>query len=282
MECQKLKDGVRTSKKRRQHSAGLVGTNGGSAFQNGVICNEIRTHFPRALSIAELLGSIKRHTSPMAFRPSIVISFCLVLVLRLAGADSATPEKMSLNGLVANSPFGSARSGQQAGSNGGEPFEFRAVLEGNFFSIYETATRRSYWVEMNDPVNGFSVKGYDGGKESITMEYQGKAMTLPIKRAPAVAQVMQQPMPQPGSNGMMQPNNNPPGQVGPVGPTAVDQQRIQQIQEEIRRRRALRSQSMVPGTPNYGNGPQPINPGGSIPQPQPTNSPGPQPLPQKN
>jgi hypothetical protein len=221
----------------------------------------------------------------MVLRPLIVASICFVAVLRLAGADSTTPEKM--NGLLSNSPFGSARAGASGTTpGGGEPFEFRAVLEehgSKFFSIYETATRRSNWVELNDPLNGFAVKGYDSVKGSITVEYQGKPMTLAIKRAPAVAQAMQQPPPQPGPNAVMPPGNNLGAQAGP---TAVDQQRIQQIQEEIRRRRALRSQATVPGNipgaqPNYGNGPQP-QPGASNqvgPIPQPSNSTGPVPMP---
>jgi hypothetical protein len=219
----------------------------------------------------------------MAFRPFIVILFCFLVVLRLAGAGTP-PDKMS--GLLSNSPFGSAKSGVAGGTAGGEALEFRAFLGENgskFFSIYETATKRSNWVELNDSVNGFSVKGYDAAKESITVEYQGKTMTLAIKRAPAVAQVMQQPpqpMPGPGPTGVMPSANNPSGQAGP---TTVDQQRIQQIQEEIRRRRALRSQAATPGNvpgapPNYG-GPQPA-PGTTGPMPQPSNSTGPVPMPQ--
>jgi hypothetical protein len=234
----------------------------------------------------------------MAFRPPLIAFLCLAVVIRLSGAG-ATPEKVSLNGLVTNSPFGSPKSGVTTGSNGGEPFEFRAVLEENnskFFSIYETATRRSNWVELNDPVNGFAVKSYDAAKESITVDYQGKSITLAIKRAPAVAQVMQQPpQPMPGPNGIIPPQGNPAAQAGQAGPTAVDQQRIQQIQEEIRRRRALRSQAATPGgatagpqpnynnssQPNYGNGPQLQPSNATGPMPQASSSVGPQPLPPK-
>jgi hypothetical protein len=133
-------------------------------------------------------------------------------------------------------------------------------------------------VELNDPVNGFSVKSYDAGKQAITVDYQGKAMTLAIKQAPAVAQVYQAPAPQAGPVPVMQTPGNPSVQAAPTMPTAIDQQRIQQIQEEIRRRRALRNQAIVPNInpqgmqPHYGEGPRP----------QPSNSPGPQPIPQRN
>ena len=214
----------------------------------------------------------------MAFRPLILLLLGLSLTVFSFGADS-TPVKMDLTGLINNSPFGTARSGAFGiGNAGSEPFEFRSYLEesnNKFFSIYETATRRSMWVELNDPVNGFSVKSYDKDKETITVDYQGKSMTLAIKRAPAVAQVIQQPMPQPGPTPIMPMPGNTTVQQGP---SAIDQQRIQQIQEEIRRRRALRNQAMVPSVSNEGV--QPHYGGG--PQPQPSNSTGPQMIPPRN
>lgn len=217
----------------------------------------------------------------MASRALIVISLCFVTVLQLAGADSA-PDK--LNGLLNNSPFGQSRANAVAGSGASDPLEFRAVLEekGNrFFSIYDTATHRSVWVELNDPVNGFSIKGYDAGHENVTVEFHDKSMTLSLKRAAAVAQVAA-PGPQMPGSGM--PANGVPGNAMPAAsnpsgiavPGTTDQQRIQQIQEEIRRRRALRQQSAVPaGSPRVQSG------GEGGPRPMPANSTGPQPLPPK-
>lgn len=227
----------------------------------------------------------------MTSRALIFALVCAVAGHRLLAAGTPSPEKekMNLNGLVTNSPFGSAKSGVMGANNGNEPFEFRAALESKFFSIYDTNAHRSMWVELNDPVNGFSVKNYDAGKESITVDYQGKVMTLAIKRAPAAAQVFQPPaLPtpqQPGPNGVVQqPMPGQPGQVGPAGPSPVDQQRIQQIQEEIRRRRALRSQGPPPGMPqsNFNGGPQMQPSTSSGPVPQPSNSTGPQPYPTKS
>lgn len=193
-----------------------------------------------------------------------------------------------VNGLLSNSPFGAPKTVAGAAS-GTEPFEFRAVLEENgnkFFSIYDTATRRSNWVEFNDPVNGFSVKTYDSAKEVVMIEYQGKVMTLAIKRAPAVPQAIQQP---PQVSGQNVAAGGPVPLPGQVGPTTVDQQRIQQIQEEIRRRRALRNQTAnpLPGSngapqPNLGNGPQPMPSNSAGPVPQAGGSAGPQLIPPKN
>ena len=178
-------------------------------------------------------------------RSFIIVLISASLAIQLSAADSAasTSAKMDLSGLVNNSPFGTLKSGGPGSNGANEPFEFRSVMEENnnkYFSIYETATRRSNWVELNDPLNGFSIKSYDAGKQTITVDYQGKAMTLAIKQAPAVAQVYQAPSPQVGPVPVMQNPGNPSVQAGPVMQTAIDQQRIQQIQEEIRRRRALR------------------------------------------
>ena len=199
----------------------------------------------------------------MAFRALIVISLCLITVLQLAGAGSA-PDK--LNGLLDNSPFGVSRANAAAGNATADPLEFRSVYEekGNkYFSIYDTATHRSTWVELNDPVNGFSIKAYDGAHENITVDYHNKPLTLSLKRAAAVAQaaVPVSPVPLPGGV-------PPPNSPGLAAPSPADAQRLQQIQEEIRRRRAQRQQPQVP-QPSSG------------PQLLPSNSPGPQPIPAK-
>lgn len=218
----------------------------------------------------------------MKFRswPIAILSLVAFSRVDAAPAPATPPTTEKVNGLLSNSPFGSPKTGVLGANSGAEPFEFRAVLEENgskFFSIYETATKRSNWVEINDPVNGFSVKGYDGAKENITVEYQGKVMTLAIKRAPAVPQAIQQPMPVPGQNGVPAPGPVP----GQVGPTTADQQRIQQIQEEIRRRRALRNQAATP-QPGTNAGPQPMPPNSAGPVPQPGGTGGPQLIPPKN
>jgi hypothetical protein len=59
-----------------------------------------------------------------------------------------------------------------------------------------------------------------------------------------------------------------------TGPVTVDQQRIQQIQEEIRRRRALRQQAASPG-----NSPNGLPGNDGVPRPMPSNMPGPQLIP---
>jgi hypothetical protein len=228
----------------------------------------------------------------MVSRALIVISLCCISALKLAGAGS-TPEK--LNGLLENSPFGVSRANATAGDGTTDPLEFRSVSEEKgkkYFSIYETAVHRSTWVELNDSVNGFAIKGYDATHDKITVEYHNKTLILPLKRAAAVAQAS------PSVSSGLPPLGNASVQ-GITSPS--DPQRLQQIQEEIRRRRALRQPSMglppgsQPGpqpmpssTPGSQSGPQPL-PGttGATSGPQPTplppgSQPGPQPMPSSN
>lgn len=167
----------------------------------------------------------------MSSRPLIAASVCLLMVLSASGA-AAAPDK--LGGLLANSPFGLSRAGA-TGSSASEPLEFRAVLEENgnrIFSIYDNTTHQSNWVDLNDPVKDFSVKEYDAENGSVTVEYQGKALKLALKRAAPVA------MPAGGTA----PGNRPVQ----VAQTQVAPQQLQQIRDEINRRRALRQQTVVP------------------------------------
>ncbi|HKB57961.1 MAG TPA: hypothetical protein VKC51_10255 [Lacunisphaera sp.] len=175
----------------------------------------------------------------MASRPLIAASVCLLTFLGPAGAAS-TPDR--LGGLLANSPFGSPRAGTP-GSGTGEPLEFRAVLEENgnrFFSIYETTAHRSNWVDLNDPVNEFSVKDYDAAHDSVTVEYQGKPLKLALKRAAPVVAAAPAALP-----GNVAPPSNRSAQVVQ---TPVPAQQLQQIRDEINRRRALRQQQPVTTT----------------------------------
>jgi len=202
-----------------------------------------------------------------------------------------------LDSLLSNSPFGSAKSSGQPADTATQPLEFRGVLEENgqqIFSIYDTATKRSRWVGINAASDDFVVKSYDAGANSISLDQHGRVLALTLKTGPKVVQNMPPPMPvgmQPGANGL-------PGQVMPnnamgKGPEA---QRLQQIAEEIRRRRALRQQgpplpmptpngAPTPGgppfTPSTGSGPVPL-PGmstnsGPIPIPMSGSTAGPTP-----
>ena len=167
-----------------------------------------------------------------------MLLLALGAVLGLASGQAAS----QLDSLVANSPFGSAKSGQAADAAGNQPFEFRGVLEENgqqLFSIFDTATKRSRWVGLNAASDDFVVKSYDADARSVSLEQHGRLLALTLKSGPRVAQNMPPSM----SPGMQAGAYPQPGQILPNGTAkGPEAQRLQQIAEEIRRRRALRQQ----------------------------------------
>ena len=206
-------------------------------------------------------------------------------LLSPAAGVAASP----VDGLLNNSPFGAAPKGGQSADVGNQPLEFRAVLEENgqkLFSIYDTATKHSRWLTQNDASGDVVIKSYDEDAHTISLERNGQSLSLTLKSGPRIAQSVQPPM-QPGMQ---------PGAVGLPGQSAQqimaakgpEAQRMQQIAEEIRRRRALRQQGPqgpMPAANGPGNGgptPMPALPGmsgNSGPMPMPGAIPGPMPTP---
>jgi hypothetical protein len=174
-------------------------------------------------------------------RPLTLLAFIAVPAL----AQTTAP---SLQNLVQNSPFGSAAAAGQPAAAAG-PLEFRGTFVDRgerFFSILDTAGRRAEWVGLNDTGHAFQVKSYDPDNETVTLDYQGRSLSLKLRTARITAMTM--PAPQPG------PQNQPtaaggPGQNFPPVPSAAptpsttEAQRLAQVAEEIRRRRALRQQA---------------------------------------
>lgn len=143
---------------------------------------------------------------------------------------------VDLQNLLTASPFS---GGAAVGSAGGgtSALEFRGVFADQgeyFFSLYEASSHRALWVGLNEAGNAFTVHSYDAATETVTAEYQGRAMTLTLLRAKIVALA---PSPQNTASTTATALSSVPGQ----SPEA-------QIVEEIRRRRSLRQQSApLPG-----------------------------------
>ena len=77
---------------------------------------------------------------------------------------------------------------------------------------------------------------FDAAHDTVTVEFHGKSMSLAIKRAAPVAQAAVVPT-----------GVGPATQAIPGMPSPLDQQRLQQVQEEIRRRR-------LPGAGGWSHG----------------------------
>ncbi len=206
----------------------------------------------------------------LIYNVNVIFSCSRLALLLTAGSVfglSSGVAASQLDSLLANSPFGSVKTGQPVDS-GNQPLEFRGISEENgqqFFSVLDTTTKRSRWISVNDSSGDLVVKNYNAEANTLTVEQNGHALTLTLKSGPRVAQNIPPPMPQ----GMPPGNNGLPGQtmtnsmVG-KGPEA---QRLQMIAEEIRRRRALRQQPNIqmplpnpnaaPGTNGPAAGPVP-------------------------
>lgn len=67
-----------------------------------------------------------------------------------------------------------------------QPLEFRGVLideDGEFFRITERETKKSVWVGLNETGSPFVVRHYDNRRQVIAVEYQGRVLTLLLKRS---------------------------------------------------------------------------------------------------
>lgn len=181
-----------------------------------------------------------------------------LLALFAAPLLAQTTPAPSLQNLVQNSPFGTAVPVGQAGAAAG-PLEFRGTfVEGGerFFSILDTASRRAEWVGLKDSGHAFQVKSYDPDSETVTLDYQGRSLSLKLRTARITAMAM--PPPSAGPQPVVAPGGPNAASVTPA-PTTTEAQRLAQVAEEIRRRRALRQQAQQQG-PVPQPSPQPNQP----------------------
>lgn len=164
------------------------------------------------------------------------LGFCL-----FAGAASAA---VSLDGLATDSPFVLKKDDASAAPVVTEnaTVEFRGMIatkEGVLFGFFDRTKNTSAWVKQNDKNSEFNVRSFDATVDTVSLDYQGQKFTLPLstaKIATAVAapvQIVNNAQP-----GMPQPNvtAQPANRVQ----TAQDQQRLESVAAEVRRRRALR------------------------------------------
>jgi hypothetical protein len=165
------------------------------------------------------------------------------LLLVVATGRAATPATDSLSGLLQNSPFGTPAT-TTATPEAAKALEFRGVFVDRgeaFFSLYDSSTRVSRWVGLKEEGNPFVVRSYDAAKGEVQVDYQGRTLTLGLKQARVVASVAP-PVPAAGPA-------PPPAAAGVTPALAAGSQpdeavRLAQIAEEIRRRRALRQQTL--------------------------------------
>lgn len=182
----------------------------------------------------------------------------LLLALLAAPALAQQTPAPSLQNLLSNPPFGIATAGTGA-PVAATPLEFRGTFVDRgqrFFSLADPSTKKAEWVTLNETGHAFLVKGYDSENETITVDFQGRSLSLKLRTAKITAMALPPPQTQPGP--MPVPGQPGAPMVQPASPASTSEaQRLAQVAEEIRRRRALRQQAAQPGTPPPANPPPP-------------------------
>lgn len=186
--------------------------------------------------------------------------------------------------VAARSPFMPAVGpGAAAAATAGAPLEFRGYLDagdGVQFRLYDPAKKTGAWVKLNERSPEFEVlaKQHDEGQKTLTIEHQGRTLTLAMRDSKVVSAGNAAQMVPPPPFMPVLPSNVAPAVTQSVvlNPTPADEQRrLEAVASEVARRRAMREQAtqqIGQGTPPPNLPPQnaPGNPGGGRPPGQPT------------
>jgi len=182
-------------------------------------------------------------------------SALLVLtVASLAGVNARAVE------LTPNSPFAPPSSNADPNATpANSPLELHGILstpDGDKFNLCDQAGHVNVWIGLNAAGQPFVVRSHDAAHHRVTVEYQGRELTLALAQ-PKITAMQQQIMPMPQMGGMP-----PQLQPGAVSASPQDERmRLERIAEEIRRRRAMRAaaqqQQFPPGATGASPYPQP-------------------------
>lgn len=150
--------------------------------------------------------------------------------------------------LAPVSPFLPPDSASATAAAENTPLELRGILVdggGYRFSIYDPTRHTGQWVRLNEPGHDFTVRTHDVARDTITLDFQGRTLTLPLHAAKVVGVAVTEPTPS-GPRAL----NGPPGTgPSPQPGTPEGAARFNRAIEEINRRRALRDQSAAPPAP---------------------------------
>jgi hypothetical protein len=166
-----------------------------------------------------------------AFRRCSVL--LVLTVASIAGTSARAVE------LTPNSPFAPPSSNADVSATpANSPLELHGILstpEGYKFNLCDQAGHINAWIGLNATGQPFVVRSHDLAHHRVTVEYQGRELTLSLAQPKTIPMSMQQIMPMP----QMQP--------GSVGASPADERmRLERIAEEIRHRRAMRAAAQQP------------------------------------
>lgn len=152
--------------------------------------------------------------------------------------------------------------------------ELRGIMAAGdsfMFSIYDSTKKIAAWSRLNEMGHGFVVRAHDVSHDTVTVEYQGRTLTLALKTAKVASAPVNQPQPMPGL--APGPNSAPQPVGGPVvlNPSPADEQRrLEAIAAEVNRRRMIRQQALQASRQAAGQG-GPVPQGANMPPRVPPN-----------
>ncbi|HEY9155415.1 MAG TPA: hypothetical protein VIM69_09805 [Opitutaceae bacterium] len=140
-------------------------------------------------------------------------------------------------------PEGAAGPGAAAATENA-PLEYRGVVStksGKLYALYDPAKHQSVWVRLNEQGSDYVIRSADDTNDTITVNYQGRQMTLAMKQAKVETMAVSAPPVAPSTPNGIRP---PPG-MNPSSPAnaAEEQRRLEAVAAEVRRRRMMRAQA---------------------------------------
>lgn len=139
-----------------------------------------------------------------------------------------------------------------------------AVGDSYMFSIYDSTHKSSSWARLNENGHGFVVRSHDATRDSVTVDYQGRTLTLALRTAKVASAPVNIPQPAAAPTAPA-PAQGPQPIGGPVvlNPSPADEQRrLEAIAAEVNRRRMIRQQALQASRQANGAQNQPNQPGG--------------------
>lgn len=120
--------------------------------------------------------------------------------------------------------------------------ELRGVLvEGRvtWFNVYNAGTKESAWVQRGDQFASYAVKDYDAAKEALILDYRQRPVSVALKQSRIQASPVSARSNTAVASLAMPATRSAPPVLAPA-PPAAENQRLEQVAEQIRQRRDAR------------------------------------------
>ena len=174
----------------------------------------------------------------MINRSAYVVTCVLAVSFLTVGLKAADP-------AVGKSPFlpptGPTESAAPMSDSTLELRGIMAVGDSFMFSVYDSGNRMSSWSRLNGGGHSFVIRSHDVARDSVTVEHQGRTLTLALRTAKVASAPVNQPQPIQAA----QPAPQPVGGPVVLNPSPADEQRrLEAIAAEVNRRRMIRQQAL--------------------------------------